>query len=117
MTSRRLDARPAFLAGDLGRVVVAGHQMLAAGEPRQEVRHPGRCLPDRKIAEMPDLVFGADHRIPALDQGRIHGGDRGKRPAIEGQRAGMPEMCVAGEIDRHQMTRALDRGQSGIFWL
>jgi hypothetical protein len=75
--------------------------MLAPVEQCQEIGHAlGRCA-DGEIAEMPDPVRGLDRLVLALDQAFVHRRDRGEGPAIERERAGMPEMRVAGEEDRH----------------
>src|ERR1043166_5578395 len=62
------DARPA--GGLRLRIVVAEDQVLFAVEPPQERRGVGGGAGE--IAEVPDLVGGADDGVPALDHARIH---------------------------------------------
>src|SRR5271168_3101195 len=58
-------------------------------------------LADREVAEMPDVVIRPDRFVPSRDERLVHRRDRRERPAIEPQRAAMPEMRVAGEEYRH----------------
>lgn len=96
------DARPGGLAGGRRRIVVAGDQVFDAIEPSEPFRHAGLALPDRKIAEVPDLVAAANGLVPARDQRLVHCRDGGKRAAVEPERTAMPEMRVAGEKDGHR---------------
>ena len=97
-------ARDALPAGGLRlRIVVAEDQVLLAVEPRQERRGLGGGAGE--IAEVLDLVVGADDRVPALDHSLVHRRDRGEGARIEVQHAMIAEMRVADEKDRHRPSR------------
>src|SRR5947209_1262232 len=70
-----LNAQPAC-SENRWPVIVSGDQVFASIELRQD-RRPG--LRDRKISKVPDLVIRSDPGIPAVDQHRVHLGDRGER--------------------------------------
>src|SRR5215469_12162822 len=83
-------------------VVVAGDEMLAAGQPGQQVIDHRLALADREVAEVPYFVVGPDRLVPALDHCLVHRCNRSERPPIEAQSAAMPEMRVAGKEDSHR---------------
>ncbi len=80
-----------------GRVVVAGDEMLGAVQAGQERGGTLRRNSDREIAQMPDGVAGGHRLVPALDQGRVHLGDRSEGASKEAKGAAMAEMGVGGE--------------------
>ena len=87
--------------------VVAGHKVLAAVQPGENLRDYRRPLADREIAEMPDFVVRPDDLVPALDNGFVHCRDRREGPPIKAQSPAMPEMRIAGEENRHAVGGAI----------
>jgi hypothetical protein len=78
-------------------VVVAGHEMLAAGQGVDPRIRSAR----RDIAKMPALVFGPDYSAPTRDQGLVMRHDRRDRAFRQPEDAGVAEMGVAREEDGH----------------
>src|SRR5215211_3191755 len=95
-----LHAGPPGQAHRLGAVVIAGHEVLDTVEALKNDRHPLSPHPIGKIAEMPDLVAGADAIIPTCNQRLVHLADGAERPLEAPERAAMAEMRVSREPDR-----------------
>ena len=89
------------MAGERGRIVVTGYEMLVPAEPSKQLGDYLRALANGEIAEMPDHVVRPDRLVPPFDQRLVHRRDRGEGPPVESQGAAMAEMRVAGEEDRH----------------
>jgi len=63
---------------------------------------PGRSArAETEIPQVPDLVPGADHGVPALHQRLVHGLDGIERPARVADDRRVPVMRVAGQPQGH----------------
>ncbi|MBX6367272.1 MAG: hypothetical protein IRZ04_04780 [Rhodospirillales bacterium] len=98
---RRHHLEPSRKADGVVAVVVAAHEALASRERGENRLHARRALLHREVAEVPDLVVGPDGLVPRADERLVHRGDRCEGTAEEPERAGMAEMRVAGEKERH----------------
>ena len=82
-----VEARPAA-------VVVAGHEDLAAPQPRHMLGEDGVQVAERDVADHPHFVVVADEVVPSLDHRSIHLVGVGEGPVAVADDVAMPEMMI-----------------------